>query len=370
MSNDKADDIAPNESLDAVAHSGKDNTRSDDDWDRFFKTYSLSKDLRKASTIAREDIARALFVKFQHALNPDTLGNDLGDLKETLIEEMRAYVAEVIGIDEPTPQQVKERRATDPEFKSYLYDTGKAIRELEKLITAAEDLDDEDAFEFATNLVDAITTANQVRARVDIVPLIDRGLYGTDLRSAVEFWDKHKDSPEGWKEQTWQNELMSRKAVLERIVGGKVLLVAGQVHVGGTGLDGKGGKISDFMFENSDTRDVTLIEIKTPHTPLLGKTYRNTYPLSDELSGSVAQVLIQRAELMKNFFQKKVASGGTFEVYAPKCILIAGSLGTQIGSDKDKARAFEIQRQAVHANVTITTFDELYAQFARFHGVD
>lgn len=139
--------------------------------------------------------------------------------------------------------------------------------------------------------------------------------------------------------------------------------------MGASGLSGAGGRITDYLLANHQTGNVTLVEIKTPHTPLLGKIYRGTYPVSEHLSGAVAQVLIQRNELMKNFYMKHYfARGQRFEVDAPQCVVILGSAENEL-ADPAKAAAFEIQREALAGRVRLMTFDELYGRFSTFNMV-
>lgn len=116
------------------------------------------------------------------------------------------------------------------------------------------------------------------------------------------------------------------------------------------------------------TNNVSLVEIKAPDTKLLGSKYRGTYPLSKDVSGAISQILIQRSELMKNFFQKSSCSPMVFEVFSPRCFLLVGDL-ENLGGDPAKIKAFEVQRQAVASHVNIVTFDELYQQFSTFNQI-
>jgi|GEM_PF-2435857 len=350
---------------------GSANAFSEEDFfDAFVRRIKLSKDLRSGASVTQEEIAQAIFAKFDHMLFPETLLEGLEDLRTEVQEDLKACIADCVGHENWTEGELHDLRERDPDFKNYCSDALLAIRCLEALpVFVDEHGVDEDGLSFAAQVIEAVSVVNRLKARHDVVPLIFRGLYATDLRAAVDFWESNRDTAKGQQESTWQDELSKRKAILERVVGGKVLLIHEQAHVGAAKLSGAGEKIVDFMLQHSDTRDVTLIEIKTPRAKLLGSVYRGTYPLSSEVSGSVAQVLIQRADLMHNFFQKSHSAKIQFEAYAPKCIVITGHLTDEIGDDSVKARAFELQRQAVSANVSIITFDELYAQFARFNVV-
>ena len=123
----------------------------------------------------------------------------------------------------------------------------------------------------------------------------------------IDTWNKNKDSENSNSESFWQDELTSNPEILGRILGGKVIFLGEKVNIGTSGLDGKGTKIADFAYEHEDTKNLTLIEIKTPDTKLLGRFYgRGAYPLSSDTSESIAQSLIQRNDIMKSFHQKKM----------------------------------------------------------------
>lgn len=114
-------------------------------------------------------------------------------------------------------------------------------------------------------------------------------------------------------------------------------------------------------------------EIKTHITPLLKATkmpYRSEcWPVSDELSGGIAQIhkTVQKSiENIKTKTQMKAKSGGlTGEelfLYHPKSFLIIGKLSQfleQNGINEDKYSSFELLRKNLY-NPEIITFDELY----------
>lgn len=215
-----------------------------------------------------------------------------------------------------------------------------------------------DSLEFAT-------LACKIRMQHDVIPLIERGLYSSDVSNALAFW--RDNSATQLKESEWQAELAKHRGILNRALGGAVMFLHEQASVGNTGLDGAGNKFADFMLLNDSTKDCILVEIKTPSTKLLGAPYRNTYPLSAEASGAIAQCLLQRNILLKNYYQKHSKSKGAFEAYAPRCVVIAGSLETEAGGNDKILEAFSVQREAIRSNVEVITFDELYSQFSRFN---
>jgi hypothetical protein len=215
-----------------------------------------------------------------------------------------------------------------------------------------------DSLEFAT-------LACKIRIQHDVIPLIERGLYSSELSDALDFWKTSSASQ--LKESEWQAQLSKNRGILGKALGGAVTFLHEQASLGSTNLEGVGNKFSDFMFLNSFTKDCILVEIKTPTTKLLGAQYRNTYPLSAEISGAIAQCLLQKNVLLKNYYQKHSTSKGAFEAYAPRCVVIAGSLEHEASGNEKLLEAFSVHREAIRSNVELITFDELYSQFSSFN---
>ena len=117
-------------------------------------------------------------------------------------------------------------------------------------------------------------------------------------------------------------------------------LYEAQAYVGGKTIDNHNGSVLDFLYQNRLTKNVVLVEIKTPVTRLLGGKYRvRSYSISDELSGAIAQVLSYRQTLLNEFSQLYVESRGGFEASPPQCVVIIGNTGEL--DDPIKAGSFE-----------------------------
>lgn len=337
---------------------------SDERLHEILESIDLAKDMRNAKPEDADKIAIALSYKLSHddfGSNPRECAKNLLEIIESKIEEK---FSEVLGSDR-TLANIFKNLETTPGFKFFFFASQQAKRSLQSLIEYIEEEDPDDfAVEFASTTLEAIDHANTVLVNGDVLPLIHRGVYASDIAATLETWNS-KRVTEGSNESFWHTELNNRKGVLERLLGGHALLLHGEFHVGTTDSRGKGSKRADFAYLNK-TKNITLIEIKTPNTELLGAKYRDTFPLSKEVSGGIAQALIQRNEIMMNFYQKRALSDFQFEVFSPQCYLIAGDLNS-IADNKEKLRAFEIQRQAVAAHVKIITFDELYEQFSTFN---
>lgn len=159
-------------------------------------------------------------------------------------------------------------------------------------------------------------------------------------------------------ETFWQKYFTSNPNILSTIFPSVYQIICEQPFLGGKAIDNKGGKISDYIYEFG-TRNSCIIEIKTPCTPLLSNSsYRDSFPPSNELSGSILQIRKQKDKLLKSYNNLKVESlekGIEFDAYDPKCYLIIGNISEL---DNVKQSDFELYRSGIK-DVEIITFDEL-----------
>ena len=144
--------------------------------------------------------------------------------------------------------------------------------------------------------------------------------------------------------------------VLAQIFACPCTIFADKAYVGGKGINNSGGNLCDFIYQNSLSQNVALIEIKTPCTELIGNQYRGTYSFSYELSGAINQVLNYRDKLTKEYYSLCHQSSEPFEVLSPKCVVIIGKMASLTPG---QVAAFENFRNSL-SNVLILTFDELY----------
>ena len=175
------------------------------------------------------------------------------------------------------------------------------------------------------------------------------------LNEAVSSWYEHRHSKD---ESLWQTLLTENMYVLEQVFSWPVTIVNEKAYVGGKAVDNKGGGLVDFLVKNQLTNNVALIEIKTPGTELLSKNeYRNgVYNLSEELTGSVMQVLNYKATLLNQY--NALGAREMFEAFDPKCMVIIGNSGRELGDSKSKRKTFALYRNQL-AGADIVTFDEL-----------
>ena len=180
------------------------------------------------------------------------------------------------------------------------------------------------------------------------------------LKKALSIWEQNKGNT---KEEFWQQTLTEQSFVLEQVFSWPTTIVKGKAYVGGKSVLNEGGNVVDFLVENFLTKNAALVEIKTPKTSLLGGRYRNTYNVSEDLGGSVMQILNYKFSLQREFLNLSAASGRRFEAFDPRCVVILGSTA-QVKTDPDKLGALELYRSSCSA-VTVITFDELFAKTRR-----
>ncbi|MGC6830415.1 Shedu anti-phage system protein SduA domain-containing protein [Pseudomonas aeruginosa] len=156
-------------------------------------------------------------------------------------------------------------------------------------------------------------------------------------------------------EAKWQSFLSANPFVLSMAFHYPVIRIGDQPYVGGKLHTGQGGSYSDFLMAAAATNNLALVEIKRPGIPLLGNEYRGIYPPSSELSGAVAQVVAQSAELQASFkFIGTDLDRKGFQPHSVACVVIIGLKPT----DEGRAKGFEQYRHSLHG-IHVITFDEL-----------
>jgi Domain of unknown function (DUF4263) len=158
-------------------------------------------------------------------------------------------------------------------------------------------------------------------------------------------------------EEKCQTFFTENQWVLSNILSMPVVLLGGKVYVGGKSIHNKGGKEADFLFQNKLTKNVFIIEIKTPLKKLIDteNPYRkpDVFSIGKEVTGGLVQALDQKDNLQKEFYT--LAKGGEFASFNPKVVLIVGHLKNLA---KTQLKSFELFRSNVR-DVEIITYDEL-----------
>lgn len=166
-----------------------------------------------------------------------------------------------------------------------------------------------------------------------------------------------KDNLDNNSEEFWQTTVFKENQwVLAQLFACHCTIFADKAYVGGKNINNGCGNLCDFIYQNSLSQNVALIEIKTPCTEIIGSQYCGTYSFSYELSGAVSQVLNYRDKLTKEYYALCHQGTQSFEVMTPKCVVIIGKMS---GMNSGQIAAFENFRNSLN-NILVITFDELY----------
>lgn len=153
----------------------------------------------------------------------------------------------------------------------------------------------------------------------------------------------------------WQSFFTKNAWILAQLFHAPVMFYENMKYVGGKSISNHGGQYPDLVYKNDLTDNIAIIEIKSPVKPLLGKCYRQTYSLSDELSGGINQLLKQKQTLYHSYANLVVDLDKKFEANNIECILLIGSIKSLT---REQQRIFDTYRNELRS-VKIVCFDEL-----------
>ena len=169
--------------------------------------------------------------------------------------------------------------------------------------------------------------------------------------------DEFRSNLSNSSESYWQKFFEDNAWIISQVFSLPCALYKAQAYAGGKSLGNRGGNLPDFLYQNKLTRNLAIVEIKTPSTPLLGKQYRGeSHSICEELSGAINQVLSYRQSLLNEFSSLYVNSGANFEAFSPRCVVVIGN--TAQLDDRTKTSSFENFRSSLNG-ITILTYDEL-----------
>jgi hypothetical protein len=176
------------------------------------------------------------------------------------------------------------------------------------------------------------------------------------LTEILSLWEANKEnSDEGF----WQIKLQEASYVFSQLFSVPLTFIKDKAYVGGQQIDGKSGRLVDFLFSGGASGEAILIEIKTPKTPLLQKSkYRSSVHAPDsQLSGSIVQAADYRNSILRDLQSVTRDRAIGMAVFNPKIVVIIGNYAEL--DTEEKRRSFELFRSSV-ANIEIVTFDELF----------
>lgn len=167
-------------------------------------------------------------------------------------------------------------------------------------------------------------------------------------------------------EKQWQKFFKKNLFALQQVFGMPTTLFGDEVTVGGRDFTGGGDKIVDFMFKNTLTDNIALVEIKRPEMHLLNpKEYRKgVYGPHKDLNEAITQALDQCFHLQSELpTLKNNARQYDLESYNIRCIVIAGRTPS---NEEDKKKSLELFRNNLRS-VTIVTYDEILESLKTLH---
>lgn len=253
----------------------------------------------------------------------------------------------------------------------------KAVRTLLDLLrkdqAAAHMIADDETFELMQEMLRVLTQGTSKDELCSILKgLEDSNLQSLSASLNVErlkrVRDEFNENLENGTEQYWQKFFERNAWIISQVFSVPCTLYEQQAYVGGKSFGGIGGNLPDFLYENKLTKNLAIVEIKTPKTQLLGQSYRrNSYSMSKEFSGAIAQVLSYKQSLLGEFNALYMNTGGNIEAFSPRCVVVLGNTD-ELQSDRTKMGSFENFRACLNG-VTVLTYDELLGRIDDLLGI-
>ena len=157
-------------------------------------------------------------------------------------------------------------------------------------------------------------------------------------------------------EEFWQKLFTDNQWIISELISVPITIFSKKAYYGGKNIHNRDGNLGDFLYKNQLTGNVVIVEIKTPNTKIMGSKYRNNiYSVTEELTGSINQLLKSKDQLLKEYFVLNGSSDEKFNIFEPKCVLIVGRFDK---INADQITSFELFRNTIK-NVQIITYDEL-----------
>lgn len=175
------------------------------------------------------------------------------------------------------------------------------------------------------------------------------------LGSIFEAIQLLEDNLKNKNEKFWQKMLRDYSWLIANCFSLPIMVHNNEAYLGGKSIFNRNGRVIDFLYRNRLTNNLSLIEIKTPLTKIIGKKYRNAHTMSEDFTGAICQLLDYRDSLLKDYYSLVVNSDEAFIASNPQLLLIIGRVNNLSADEK---KSFESFRQELKS-IMIITFDEL-----------
>ncbi len=264
---------------------------------------------------------------------------------------------------------LKERYELYKEIKQIPYGSNtfvKLDKSLEPLIKRLKEnsnfIGDKNNLEAIKLFLEALTKENSQKNLISGLQLLQRDSVNieqiknaVDITNLLNIQKEISSNMNNSDEEFWQKLFTNNQWVISQVASTPMTIFANKGYVGGKDISNCGGNLCDFIFKNNLSDNISLIEIKTPTTNIIGSKYRQVYSLSVDLSGSINQILSYKNSITKDYYSISTKSGQNFKVLSPKCFIVIGTMNKLDTNQKD---VFEDFRNSL-SNINIITFDEL-----------
>ncbi len=217
-------------------------------------------------------------------------------------------------------------------------------------------------FELVKMLIQLITQTDSIdNLKESLKSLQDENIATLSSAMSIEQYQRAKqlieDNLDNSDEEFWQKNIFENNQwIISQLFSFPCTIYEKKAYMGGKNMGNHNGNLCDLIYQNNLSQNVALVEIKTPCADIIGQKYRNTYSLSNDMSGAINQVINYRDSLTKEYFTILGKSDNHFEVLNPKCLVIIGKISSL---DKNQRATFEKYRNSL-SNIIIVTFDEMF----------
>lgn len=190
------------------------------------------------------------------------------------------------------------------------------------------------------------------------------------LKSVITEAEKLMD--EGAQEKKWQSYFDDYHIVLQQLFHAPIEVLHKEGTLRPPTASGSGARITDFLSVNSATRNVVLVEVKTPATKLMApEPYRGgsgaeVYAIHSSLAGAVAQLQSQLVSARLHLPSLPQDPSSPEDIHYEGSLIGALIVGRISDLNPLQRTSFTLFRETMH-KVEIVTYDELIIRLKNLH---